>query len=323
MRWVLLAFGTLFAIAIPAGAQAQGSGDWVIIEEGSPPAPTPAAQPVAPSQAKLTVMVEQPPAGVTAAIVYLDDVPVGPAPWTGGVAPGAHRVRAEAPGWASRSYRTKGVPGQAVTVSVVLLRDGQFDTGRFYVGLVYSFGVGSSYSSGERYRLNCPGIGPGLNFGMKLPISKFWLEAGMVAGPWTDRWIDYDVQSWNALSRSDQIAQKERVGKGMPLALELRLVSPILKPFLYWSASFQPGLLLYKPYKYNSTPPEEAEEEFGYMTTLDGGVRAIFTMSFRGGLAFFFVDWLEIRVDPIGLGMHCTKPFGVVYTPSFALVLRI
>jgi len=324
MRWVMLAFGTLFTVAISVGAQAQGSSDWVIIEENSPPAPTaaPAPQPVAPSQAKLTVTVAQPPAGVTA-IVYLDDVAVGPAPWVGAVAPGSHRVRAEAPGWASRSYRTKGLPGQAVTVSVELLRNGEFDTGKFYVGLAYSFGVGSSYSSGERYRLNSPGIGPGLNAGLKLPISKLWLEAGLVIGPWTDRWIDYDLQSWNALSRPDQRNLKDRVGKGMPFALEIRLVSPLLKPFVYWTASFQPGILIYKPYKYNSRPADAEEEEYGYMTTMGGDVRAIFTMSFRGGLAFFFVDWLEIRVDPIGMGLHCTKPFGVVYTPSFALVLRL
>ena len=61
---------------------------------------------------------------------------------------------------------------------------------------------------------------------------------------------------------------------------------------------------------------------YGYGAALGDETRAIFVMNFRGGLAFYFIDWLEIRVDPLGMGMHCVKPFGIVWTPSFALDIR-
>jgi hypothetical protein len=320
MRWAMLAFGILLLATISVRAQSQNDNQWTIVEETAGPTPPPQAPPqVAPNQAKLTVTVEQPPEKVRNVQVFVDDAAVGPAPWEGIVAPGAHRVRAEGAGWASRTYRTTVAPNQSGTVRAVLLRGGEFDLGMWYVGLVYSFGVGSTSPGGEKLRLNCPGLGPGLSFGAKLPLSKLWLEAGLVVGPWTDRWIDYDVRSWNALSTSERLGVKERSGQGMPISLSLRFVSPILKPFLYWSATFEPGLLFYKPYKYDKANPQ-----YGYVETLnDSGTRAVFMLSLRAGLAVFLTDWFEIRVDPIGLGLHCVKPFGVVYTPSFALVLRL
>ena len=325
MRWVMLALSISFALALSGPALAQGSNDWVIIEEGTPPAPVaPVPAQPAPSSAALFVTIEKAPPGVTQATIFVDDVPVGPAPWQGVVAPGAHRVKAEAAGWASKSYRTTAIPGQTVNVSVELLRNGEYDIGKWYIGLAYSFGVGSSYSSGERYRLNCPGIGPGLLVGMKLPLEGRWLDLGLVVGPWTDRWINYNPSTWAAMSRADQLDQKERVGQGMPLSLALRYVSAIVKPFLYWSASFEAGILIYKHYRFNKAPEEAEEEEYGYYDALaDDGARAIFMMTLRGGLAFLPVDWFEIRVDPIGMGFHCVKPFGIVWTPSFALVLRL
>jgi hypothetical protein len=160
---------------------------------------------------------------------------------------------------------------------------------------------------------------------MKLPLDKIRLEAGVVVGPWSDRWINYKKSGWLALTVDDRRDQKDRVGKGMPLALELRLVSPIFKPFVYWTASFEPGVLLYRNYKYDAAQLADPTNDygFGYNKTLDSGTHAIFLMNLRVGLSFYFVDWLEIRVDPLGMGLHCTKPFGVVWTPSFALVLRI
>jgi hypothetical protein len=320
MRWATLSFGILLLAATQVWAQSSNSGGWAVIEETTEPTPAPQAAPrPAANQSTLIVIVEPPAEPVQGVRVLVDDSPVGPPPWQGVVAPGAHRVRAEGVGWSSRTYRTRVAPNQSATVKAVLLRGGELDLGKWYVGLVYSFGVGSSYSDGTRFRLNCPGLGPGLNVGMKLPLDKLWLEAGLVVGPWTDRWIDYDPSSWRALSRSEQVGLKKRSGQGMPLSLTLRYVSPILRPFLYWTATFEPGVLIYGPYKY-----DEADPQYGYVTTLQGGeARAIFMVSLRAGIAVFATDWLEIRVDPIGLGMHFTKPFGVVYTPSFALVLRL
>jgi len=322
MRRAMLAFGILLFAAAPVRAQVQNDGGWTIIEETAGPAPAPMVKPQpAPNQSKLIVTVAPPPEAVQNVTVFVDDAAVGPPPWEGIVMPGAHRVRAEGTGWASRSYKVTVAPNQSQTVSAELLRNGEFDLGKWYVGLVYSFGVGSSYSDGDRLRLNAPGLGPGLAAGMKLPLSKMWLEAGLVVGPWTDRWIDYyyTQPEWDALSRDFKLGLKERSGQGMPLSLTLRYVSPLLKPFLYWTATFEPGILIYKPYKYNGTDPQ-----YGYVEALESsGTKAIFMMSLRAGLALFVTDWFEIRVDPIGLGLHCTKPFGVVYTPSFALVLRL
>ncbi|MCK9462957.1 MAG: PEGA domain-containing protein [Proteobacteria bacterium] len=320
MRCSVITFGITILSAAPLLAQAQAETEWTVIEETTSPEPAPQPKPqVVPNQAKLVVTVVTPPEPVAGVQVFVDGAAVGPAPWEGVVAPGAHKVRAEGTGWASRSYKVAVAPNQSQTVRATLLRNGEFDLGKWYAGLLYSFGVGSSYSGGERYRLNAPGLGPGLGVGMRLPLQKLWLEAGLVVGPWTDRWIDYDPDSWAALSADEQVGVKKRSGQGMPLSVTIRYVSPIAKPFLYWTATFEPGVLVYGPYKY-----DEADPQYGYVKTLqEGEARAIFTMSLRAGLAVFPADWLEIRVDPLGMGLHCTKPFGVVYTPSFAIMLRL
>lgn len=322
MRCSVIAFGITILSAAPLLAQAQAETEWTVIEETTSPEPAPPPKPqVVPNQAKLIVTVETPPEPVPGVQVFVDGAAVGPAPWEGVVAPGSHKVRAEGVGWSSRTYRTTIAPNQSGTVHAVLLRGGEFDLGKWSVGLVYSFGVGSSYWEGRRLRLNAPGLGPGIGVGMRLPLEKLWLEAGVVVGPWTDRWIDYDYRQdeWDSLPLAFKQDTKKRAGMGMPISLTLLYVGPLLQPFLYWTATFEPGVLVYGPYKY-----DEADPQYGYVKTLqEGEARAIFTMSLRAGLAVFPADWLEIRVDPLGMGLYCTKPFGVVYTPSFAVMLRL
>jgi hypothetical protein len=109
----------------------------------------------------------------------------------------------------------------------------------------------------------------------------------------------------------------EVTGGGVPFAADLRFLAPIRAPWVYWAGMFEPGVFIHNFCRYDA---DNCGVE-GCQTC--DGIRATFTTAIRGGFAFVLGDWVEIRLDVLGMELIFEKAFGVLYSPSFAVVLRI
>ncbi|MCK9462512.1 MAG: PEGA domain-containing protein, partial [Proteobacteria bacterium] len=280
------------------------------------PAAIPSApQPLGPDEAKLIVWLEDEHTKLRGVSVYVDGARVGEAPWEGIVAPGEHRVRVEGAGYWSKTVRTKVWPKRTRMVQVELRPAGSFDVGHFYVGAVYSFGLGSAFIDGERYGMRRIGIGGGLSLGVKMPSSRLWWELGLTVGPFMFSGLDhsyYMPSSSSDYNEAREEALDRLTGEIMPFYLELRFLVPLKGPHVYWASSFLPGLLAQSIPKHTSDGYYLGDEPI-----------ASFSTTLRTGLAFILGDWWEIRLDVVGVELIFEKAFGVLYSPSFAIVLRI
>jgi hypothetical protein len=188
----------------------------------------------------------------------------------------------------------------------------EFDTGHFYVGAVYSFGLGSSFVDGGSTPLKEIGVGGGLNLGVKLPSELLWCELGVAVGPYASRARMGDGTSDEALSADEEETLSEIYGTTMPFYLEVRFLFPVKGPHVYWAGSLLPGFFIHESHYDNAEYSiEVSNTHLSFSTTI------------RTGPAFILNDWVEIRLDLVGMELIFEKAFGVLYSPSFAIVLRI
>jgi hypothetical protein len=192
----------------------------------------------------------------------------------------------------------------------------RFDVGHFYVGAAYSFGVGSVFFNGGNLHARELGIGGGIAVGFRMPARRLWWELGLVAGPFRDSWTLRSETMNTEWDSADPDAQSlHRVfGGAMPLHLEARFLVPLKAPYVYWASSVLPGILMMRRIQYDDDDP--------YGKTAHKTI-ASFSMILRTGVAFVLGDWWEIRLDVVGVELIFEKAFGVFYSPSFAIVLRI
>ena len=188
----------------------------------------------------------------------------------------------------------------------------RFDVGRFYVGATYSFGVGSAFRDGESIPMSDMGIGAGINLGVKLPSERLWCELGLTVGPYASRARLGDGPKDERLSPDEEEALSEIFGRTMPFSLELRFVFPVKGPHVHWAASLLPGFFIHESHYDNA--------EYGIEVS---NTHLSVSTAIRTGPAFVLNDWCEIRLDVVGMELIFEKAFGVLYSPSFAIVVRI
>jgi hypothetical protein len=110
----------------------------------------------------------------------------------------------------------------------------------------------------------------------------------------------------------------------MPFGLEARLVAPLRPPFLHLSVSVVPKLYITATeYVIEVAIPGCETYEGGPCDAHDSELRTTFSTAIRGGLSFLLGDWCEIRLDVAGMELYFGTALGVLYSPSFAVVLRI
>ena len=188
----------------------------------------------------------------------------------------------------------------------------QFDVGRFYLGAVYSFGVGSAFFNGESIPMSDTGIGAGISLGVKLPSERLWCELGLTVGPYASRSRLGDGAKDEQRSPDDEEALTKIFGRTMPFSLELRFVFPVKGPYVYWAASLLPGFFIHESHYDNAEYSIEVSNTHLSVST-----------AIRTGPAFILNDWVELRLDVLGMELIFEGAFGVLYSPSFAIVLRI
>jgi hypothetical protein len=184
--------------------------------------------------------------------------------------------------------------------------------GSFYLGAVYSFGLGSSFVDGGSTPLKEIGVGAGLNLGVKLPSELLWCELGVTVGPYALRARMGDGASGEDLSAEEEETLSKIYGTTMPFYLELRFLFPLKLPHVFWASSLLPGFFIHESHYDNAEYSiEVSNTHLSFSTTI------------RTGPAFILNDWVEIRLDLVGMELIFEKAFGVLYSPSFAIVLRI
>ncbi|MCK9462596.1 MAG: PEGA domain-containing protein [Proteobacteria bacterium] len=266
-------------------------------------------------EAALIVRLEDEHVELKGVIVYVDGLRVGEAPWEGIVAAGVYEVRAEGAGYWSETVKTRIWPQKTRTIRIEMVPEGQPNVGHFYVGVSYSVGVGGSFLDDIYGSMVKFGPFPSIDIGFKMPGDSVWWELGLVVHPYV-----VSFPFWTnsrPLSRSESDIAEKSAGVGPQLAAELRLLAPVRTPHVYWAGSFQPGVFLHNFCVYD--PDDCGVSGCGSCDHY----RATFTMTLRGGFAFFLGDWVEVRLDLLGVELFCERAFGVLYSPSVAVVLRI
>jgi hypothetical protein len=194
---------------------------------------------------------------------------------------------------------------------------GQLDLGHLYAGLGYSFGVGRSYVEGAADAYVDIGVGPSAVVGLRIPAGSIWFDVGLFVGPYSEREADYTT----GMPDAEIEARTRPTGRGMPFGIEGRLVAPLKSPYVAFSFSLAPKFFLTKSGYIESV----STECVGARLCIERGgeLRAIIGTAVRLGLSVFLGDWVELRLDVLGMELIFEKAFGVMYSPSFAIVLRI
>jgi hypothetical protein len=221
---------------------------------------------LAPNEAGLIVRIKKSVLGLT---VYIDDQPVGEAPWEGVLPPGEHKIRAAGGGFETIPEEISILPGQAHLVDLDAAPEGRLTIGKYSVFLPIRYVTGSVFMEDRRFSNshNEPwSTIPGLGFG--------WIVADKGKSFW-----ELAIAAFGPPSGSASLSaryQRRLVGRVLFGGLEVEL------------GGLYPGLT----HNYTETDSEIREK----VRLRGGGYLAV-----RAGVSLFLSSSFEMRFDPLGM----------------------
>ena len=180
--------------------------------------------------------------------LFIDDVYMGPLPWTGIISAEYHEIRVEAPGMITVQFKGESPAAASDTIKVTMepepvvatgpgepdAKAGRDEPGTIFFALFGGGGYGVGGWGSDGWKRPIASLAGGGALGLRLPTDPIWLDLGLAISTTSLKPFDTTVDNG---SREAEWGDFVKINFG----LLARLLFPLKKNFLYIGASLEPG----------------------------------------------------------------------------------